>query len=339
MLPNTVGFYHDPYICFIDDYSKPILLNIGRAGRQCVSDRVLNCGLRIRTERRGAFFYDFSNVPEGSTDGFEGTDEERRLRIADATRYRVEVITAHMLCIHSMTQHETSCGGDYTRVVATHLVSVDSDLKKAHGATNAILLAQFQVDDIRGLWRAPEISHDIRRTVPVEIADDSVTALDWLIERDGWDANGQQPLLPGQRLGVLESLALLSQAGRALSEGLLRRSIVDSWAVSERMLMAGWKAHVRDRLGGGPNGEPAKLDRDSRRTIERWDARSVMQSMLLAGILDRRVYEWLDRARDHRNKWLHGRTTTVDRQAAAHSLYTAMMMVNWTYGLDIRIAC
>lgn len=167
----------------------------------------LSVGIRVRVQRRGAFFFDFGGWPPGNVMDSEGFD-----KIVDTQLKRARVLNAHLVCFHSsLSEKQNACINKMN--VDLHNLILKSDIDTpAHAYSGTKIALQ--------VWRAyPGFPRSF--VVEEQTVQHSLERLNDILR---------------QAPASLEFVALLNLGAVSCEEHNYPLAVIVGWTICERLL-------------------------------------------------------------------------------------------------------
>jgi hypothetical protein len=128
-----------------------------------------------------------------------------------------------------------------------------------------------------------------RRAVEIEVIDRSFELLDAI-------------LAPGDPR-IIQIVEGAYMAACRQREKRFGEAVVLAWSVCEQLISEAWRAHI-DRIRSN---DPDRVSKERREKLlgRDYTASMMVESLELAGVVDKKLYRMLDVTRRARNKWAH----------------------------------
>lgn len=281
----------------------------------------LPSGIRVRCFRNGLFTFDLRGwTPGAPTSGDEADDFET---MTERIRWRSALLNAHLACLFTAWKRVDSKTRTPMVVTPAQLITVQEDLGMS--VTNAPEIGELLRVDWTSLSEPPSSDWRLERSeiVSRQAVDDSFALLEALLQRPD-----------GQYL-TLADLALRSVAAHQAQN--FDASLIQSWAITEKLLTSLWEGYLEDNREREVDGRLVTfINRERRDVLTGRDLPISMLSEILS-LLDLLPYEMFTRLkpiRQARNNWIHSLKPITGSQSAA-SADMALDLLRFVHGVDL----
>jgi hypothetical protein len=298
---QLLGYLHCPPIWFD---SAPSQLGEALLAAPALCTHNFKNGLRISAYREGMFVFDATNWPPGAPIAVPVHDPARPMSTAvrEATKLNKErmanvvfAMNAHLACLYS---------------------SVYSEQKKILIRYHPIITIKnlLKIDDTSGVRLISDITQS---TEPLHIFANDIFFGRTNIVRGAVftlptihnSFNMLDQVLSYEDLDILYIFQILYMAHLLLINNDGSTSLILAWTICENLLRRVWDRYLDEHSEVTlPDGKKIKvINSDRRKKLKSRDySASVMLEVLsLSGALTPDTYEWVDKVRGKRNRWLH----------------------------------
>jgi hypothetical protein len=274
-LPDTIGYFIVPAVSFIEPFSP-------ETGEGEVLRLRLTSGITISVQRRGLMFFSFREWIAPPLKNEEASGFDRR---AKRQLQRLEVLNAHLACLHSALSAVQQIAIEKLEVSPRDvIVRSDDDFDRAAGmaGSGTLLLEWHRRLPIPGLTisKAALLSS-------FQILDDILT----------------------KHPEALELVALLSRAATDYENHNYAQAVVTAWTIAERLVRKKWSQYLdgqqRNEVVGGTSRPFLNGKRREKLLGADFTASIVSEFLSLDGHLPFELFLQLNQARSSRNAWLH----------------------------------
>lgn len=335
--PAIEGYFRIPAVWIGDAPQDDAVRCVNPAvHHQIVLTMTLKCGIEARVQRDGTFWFDFATwapAPQIVIPGYRRPDPEGPWRIprfhqeADdqAEEYavvRARVMNAHQACLTSseaVVRGRGAMMGFPVTVWSTEKGISWRALRTYQDDTeNVQALARNFLNNSCGIRRDRPLA---RRSIELEVVKHSLQVLDGILIQ-----------------GNASLIQLVETAYMAACRGTEKRfgeALTLAWSVCEQIIFLIWTTYLNDTSNREGTG-PIPKDRRERLAGRDYTAAIIIETLELAGRLDRDTYRMLDLCRRARNKWVHQLKSPKESDANL-CIRAAQTLLQRTFDVHLRL--
>ena len=263
---------------------------------EIISEKTLNCGIRVKARRDGLFIFDFSNWKPASISP-DAPDKE----IEEVVRKRISVMNVHLACLNTST---------------SFVGNMAMPIKQIITATDYILLPNFEsnqiIIDTLPIWSpiivylqtymsSSKISKTRNLILSCEIVERSYELLDDL-------------LIHGSEETLIIAI-LLYNAVKHYTDHDFSTSLILSWAAIEKMLNESWMKYIENNRTINDQ-TFINSERKYKLGSRDFTASIISEILSLTGQITTDIYRDIEKVRKVRNAWMHELKEIKDNEAS-----------------------
>lgn len=288
-------------------------------------------GFRIKAARDGYIALGFEGVPgfisEKEAEQRRRPEENWSLTLLNARIPVGEAINAYLACLNGALQKSSDIL-ELESVPTNRLGQVDDELMPKMAQTTDIWrrLQQREAVFYEGNKYKLVDAVCLGRHKVIEVSDLKAAA------------QGLEHLLQDADKGALKVVSLYNLALGSLSQLDFARSLITSWAVTERLLEIIWLKFIS--INSAENAErvlkpPTSGQRANKLKGNNLTASIRVEILSVGGHLSEKEYTFIEKARRARNAWIHA-LDPVSFYSAMDAAAAAAILIKRVYGIEVQ---
>ena len=313
--PAIEGYFRLPAVWIGDEPPQESVLNLdAQVHHEFVLTATLKCGVEVRVQRDGTFWFDFATwplAPQVEIPGFRLPDpsgpyrvprltEQAEERAEDYAVVRAKVMNVHQACLTSsetiVARRSAMMGFPVTAWNTEKAISwrglpgYRDRIEDLHALARNILNNSYGIQRDRPLPR---------RVIELDVVEHSLCLLD-------------RVLLLGD-LKLIQLFETIFMAACRSRDKRFGEALTLGWNVCEQIVFQMWNKFL-DETNGKCNGNRVSRERRNKLTGRDYTASTVVEILELIGVLDQQTYRNLDVCRRARNAWTHELKTPKENE-------------------------
>lgn len=335
--PAIEGYFRIPAI-WVGEAPDPLTVRRlnPEVHHEIILRRTMRCGIEIRVQRDGMFWFDFAKwplAPQVTIPGYRILDPGKPYRPPPASQKAEElaesfaVLRAQVMNVHqaaftsseSIVKRRSAGMGFPVTAWSTDkaiswrgLHSYHDDVEDLHALGRNILNNSHGVNRTRPLGR---------RVIETEVVEHSIDLLDGVLAKSD--------------VAVIQMVEALYMAACRNRDKRFGEALTLAWSVCEQAIFAKWRGHI-DSLRSPVDATRMPKDRKEKLLGRDYTSSVVLETLEFLGILDGETYRMLDICRRARNKWAHQLRTPKESESQL-CVRTAQKLIGQTFGIPLHL--